>query len=313
MLLWILGCLSLQEIRRCLMDQNSEFQAKLIQYLESTHVGKFLTGTQSKVIEKVAQNSHSEGWADPTQTLPKSPPTGCNDKCNHCPKCKAVSLWNNAYIAEVDDLISKSNVHRCSRIVEKDRDNSHRKVRQYVGCTDNKWGNCKACFLHPVVEQTQIDIDLGALTIKKLEAMINTLTRIVTFLFCCNTDITSLKSETAIKAVILYVTDYVTKSSLKTHVIFDVMQAVYQKNSELIGGTEARKDKAQHLMTKIVNNLSAKLEIGTPIVCLYLLKNPDHYTNYKFVTFYWKSYLRLVGLGSPMMENTSEKKVTLLK
>jgi len=44
-------------------------------------------------------------------------------------------------------------------------------------------------------------------------------------------------SETSIKAVISYVTDYVTKPSFKTHQIFSSAYDIFEKNSELIGGT----------------------------------------------------------------------------
>ncbi|KAF8811801.1 hypothetical protein BYT27DRAFT_7088689 [Phlegmacium glaucopus] len=44
----------------------------------------------------------------------------------------------------------------------------------------------------------------------------------------------------------------------------------------------------------MVNNMSAKLEIGSPIICMYLLGNPDHYTSHKFVTFYWLSFVNEV-------------------
>ncbi|KAF8227076.1 hypothetical protein L208DRAFT_1061993, partial [Tricholoma matsutake] len=44
-------------------------------------------------------------------------------------------------------------------------------------------------------------------------------------------------------------------------------------------------------MTKIVNCLSAKIEMGSPMICLYLLDNPDPYTNYTFVSFYWQSFV----------------------
>ena len=29
-----------------------------------------------------------------------------------------------------------------------------------------------------------------------------------------------------------------------------------------------------------------------PIVCIYLFRNLDHYTNYLFTPFYWQSYVR---------------------
>ena len=45
-------------------------------------------------------------------------------------------------------------------------------------------------------------------------------------------------------------------------------------------------------MTKIVNSLSAKLEIGNPMACMYLLGYPDHYTNFKFRPLYWQGFVR---------------------
>ncbi|KAK0449810.1 uncharacterized protein EV420DRAFT_1275111 [Desarmillaria tabescens] len=44
-------------------------------------------------------------------------------------------------------------------------------------------------------------------------------------------------------------------------------------------------------MMQMVNVLGTKTEIGSPMICLYLLGFPDHYTNKKFITFYWKSYV----------------------
>ena len=44
-------------------------------------------------------------------------------------------------------------------------------------------------------------------------------------------------------------------------------------------------------MTQIVNSLTSKLEIGAPLASLYLLQNPDHYTDHRFVSFYWTAYV----------------------
>src|SRR5437660_436187 len=67
------------------------------------------------------------------------------------------------------------------------------------------------------------------------------------------------------------------------------------QTSEMLGGSMKRQEKARHLITKIVNALTAKMEIGGPMACLYLLGNPDHYTNHNFVTVYWKNYVREVA------------------
>ena len=90
----------------------------------------------------------------------------------------------------------------------------------------------------------------------------------------------------------MYVSNYVTKPALKTHIIFETVRSMFQRHSDVIGGSDQRKDKARKLMTKIVNSLSAKLEIGSPMASMYLLGNPDHYTNFNFVPVYWQSFVR---------------------
>ncbi|KIJ93228.1 hypothetical protein K443DRAFT_48409, partial [Laccaria amethystina LaAM-08-1] len=34
------------------------------------------------------------------------------------------------------------------------------------------------------------------------------------------------------------------------------------------------------------------MEVGSAMASLYLLGNPDHYTNHKFTLFYWKNFVR---------------------
>ena len=84
----------------------------------------------------------------------------------------------------------------------------------------------------------EIDPESGTINVKKTEPWLNTLTYVVTYLFRCNTDVTSLHSGTAIKGVLLYVSNYVTKPALKTHVIFDTVHSMFQKHSEMVGGDD---------------------------------------------------------------------------
>ncbi|KAJ3753346.1 hypothetical protein EV360DRAFT_97053 [Lentinula raphanica] len=45
---------------------------------------------------------------------------------------------------------------------------------------------------------------------------------------------------------------------------------------------------SSRIITRVINLLSTKLELGSPMISLYLLQNPDHYTSHEFVPFYWK-------------------------
>ena len=314
MLIWIKGCLNPKEMRSKILDKNSKWQKKVIDYLESCHTGDFLTGSQEEVIKEVTTNSRLEGYFDPTQTNPDSPPSMCKKKHetvdDNCKACLQSSTWWQKFKRIVDDLILKSNVHSCEK--GRKSDGSSSKKKAFVGCRDNKWNRCKARFPRPIIKESFVD-DSGAIHLKKSESWINTFTPIVTYLYRCNTDITSLSSGTAIKAVVLYVSDYITKSALKTHTIFDSIKSVFHKSSEMIGGSLPSQEKARRIMTKVVNLLSAKIEMGAPMICMYLLGNPDHYTNYSFVPFYWQSFLTEVRKDFDTSDIQDVQKVALIK
>ncbi|KAJ7089425.1 hypothetical protein C8R44DRAFT_560449, partial [Mycena epipterygia] len=62
----------------------------------------------------------------------------------------------------------------------------------------------------------------------------------------------------------------------------------------MLGGNWEEKDTARHLLRKMVNSMSSKMEIGSPMASMYLLGHPDHYASHRYVTFWWKSYVHFV-------------------
>ena len=293
MLLWIRGCLNPEDMRKRILSESSAWRKKVLDWLERCHVGDFINGTHADVSERIGELKKGINYVDPTMTLPIPPPDPClrhvDDLDSSCRNCTALSEWNDNYRNVTDDLLLRSNVHNCNRGTRKD--GSKNKKVEYAACMDNKWGKCKARFPRLTVLKSIID-DTGAIIMKKLEPWINTFTPLVTYLFRCNTDVTSLSSGTAIKAVIIYVSDYVVKPTLKTHVMFDSIRTVFQKNGEMMGGSLPSKEKARRFMTKVANLLSAKAEMGAPMIAMYLLGNPDHYTGHTFVPFYWQPYVQ---------------------
>ncbi|KIJ90061.1 hypothetical protein K443DRAFT_117163, partial [Laccaria amethystina LaAM-08-1] len=110
-------------------------------------------------------------------------------------------------------LVRTHNHHGCRR-PEIDGEDSTKVKRK--GCL-NAQGQCKARFPREIVEETMVDPLSGALKIKKGEMWLNTFTPELTYLLRCNTDTTSLMSGTAIKAVVGYITEYVTKTGLNSY------------------------------------------------------------------------------------------------
>ncbi|KAF6751744.1 hypothetical protein DFP72DRAFT_745137, partial [Ephemerocybe angulata] len=76
--------------------------------------------------------------------------------------------------------------------------------------------------------------------------------------------------------------------------VFTTAYDIFQKNTDLIGDAEADNEGSRRLLLKITNSLTSKLEIGSPLACLYLLGNPDHYKSHNYVPFWWRRYVNKV-------------------
>ncbi|KAJ7111113.1 hypothetical protein C8R44DRAFT_633493, partial [Mycena epipterygia] len=236
MLLWIKNALSPQEIRDKILLPDSAFQKDMIAYLESCHVGEFLSGTMADIKAKVPyQNKERRGiHDDPTQTLPVAPPPLCTDCMGAlCENCKDIRNWWVSYESTVDDLVLRSNVHSCRKPVagtdlSKPINPGSRMKTEVRGCL-RRDGTCSARFPREVFIKSEVDPEDGAINVKKLEPMINCVTPDLTYCLRCNTDVTSLLSGTSIKAVVAYISDYVTKATLKLYHIFDTVSAIMRK------------------------------------------------------------------------------------
>ena len=288
LLLWLRNAMSPSQIRANLSDETSAFWVELSAYLEACHQGEFMTGTYDEVRDRIQANKQDPGYVPATFTLPKGPPTPCRNECGACSDCFALAEWRSKFQTETDDLLFRSNVHKCSNNM--DFAGNIKANRTHGGCL-SKWNICKARFPRLTFFKTLFDKITGHINVKKHEPMMNTFNYVLTYLMRCNTDVTSLLSGTAVKAVVAYVTDYITKSTLKTHVMFAIILLVLEGNSEILNGDIDRHEKARKLMVKIVNSMGVKLEIGGPFVSLYLLGLPDHYTGHRFVNFNWRTFV----------------------
>jgi hypothetical protein len=303
MLVWLKGALSPQEIRNRIIDPNSDFQRQMVEYLESMHSGEFINTTMEEMRQR--KESEQNQGIDPTKTMPEPAPT-CECTAEHTPQCACESAsWWTRFKDTINSLLFRSNVHKC------------RVGRMPGACKVNSTDKCKGRFPRDTFLQTCVDMLSGAITMKKGEAFLNTFNHLITYLLRCNTDVTSLLSGTAMKAVVAYVTDYITKSPLKSHAIFDVIQMIYHRNSELLNGDVGQREKARKIITQVVNSLSAKMEIGAPMAAMYLLRHPDHYTSHLFKTFYWSSYvneaMRPWRTGDTTAEGADNSRVILNK
>ncbi|EGO02536.1 hypothetical protein SERLA73DRAFT_47931 [Serpula lacrymans var. lacrymans S7.3] len=94
----------------------------------------------------------------------------------------------------------------------------------------------------------------------------------------CNTDIKYISSGKAAKALVYYVTDYITKCSLPIHVSFDALRyAVKQNGMKYLGANNTQTAKNCSLFTKAVNAIMAWKELSHQQVMSYLVGCGDCY------------------------------------
>ncbi|KAH9858961.1 hypothetical protein C2E23DRAFT_701816, partial [Lenzites betulinus] len=217
LLIWIEGSLSPQEMRdRVLSDDN--FQKALIEWLEFCHTGDYFTSTEDLLQEsweKAGDEYISNGRIQRTKptllipdvamTLPVRPPDGMSPS--------QLQEWYKVFRADVDRVVFCSNRH--------DPDHKRGCMR---GQSPNKY--CRARFPRETFDDTMVDSTTGAIRFQKKAKMINSYNPLISGALRCNTDFTSLMSGTSIRAIIAYVTDYITKNGLTTHTFFQTIRTV---------------------------------------------------------------------------------------
>ena len=118
-LIWLRGNLTPHELRQKILDPDSTWKMKLINWLESCHVGEFLTGSQDEVLSNVAEQSTSNSYKNPTEMLPQNAPPTChldhdnNEAFTDCNDCKK---WWSHFEHTVDDIVENASKCCCNSL-----------------------------------------------------------------------------------------------------------------------------------------------------------------------------------------------------
>jgi hypothetical protein len=86
------------------MNPEPTFQKKMVEYLESTHMGEFVTGSLEDVKQNVDIAQLDNGYKNLTETFPIPPPPQYNqNECGECKSYNAISSWKTQFDSTVDD------------------------------------------------------------------------------------------------------------------------------------------------------------------------------------------------------------------
>lgn len=114
-------------------------------------------------------------------------------------------------------------------------------------------------------------------------------------------DIKFIGSGPSTKAVIYYITDYITKSQLQAHVAYATLELAIQKLNQRDQTDDASMIKAKKLLQKCAFAMIAQQELSAQQIASNLLDLEDHFTSHTFECLFWTTYERFVNQKYPIL------------
>ena len=184
--------------------------------------------------------------------------------------------YKRLFREDVVQLVTSSNIHKHSATCYK-----YSKIR------DNP--TCRMRMPRQIVEQSSINVDSGEIKLKRLHATINNFNEYIISACRSNMDIKFIYSGSDAKALVYYITDYVTKTNLSFHDTFSlVLKAVKSMEKSPLGGADSMsaEEKSRRLVLRCYNTLASQQELSGMQVASYLMGWPDHYTTHEFANIH---------------------------
>ncbi|KAG1887961.1 uncharacterized protein F5891DRAFT_1218513, partial [Suillus fuscotomentosus] len=272
MLVWLEGALDPNEIHdRVMKDKDTDFQHRLLAFLDDSI----------------------------SNSLPDDPDPCCAvPSASHHP-CSVIgvsqSAWGDRYhMARQKDLYHLTRacqVHRHSATCFKYWKGPPQPKECRFGLDEKKY--CPS---------SSFDMDSGEISLRCLDGMVNNFNETMLELIRCNMDIKFIGSGASAKAILYYITDYITKSQLKAHVAYAALDLAVHKLGEYHPEDGDSTLRAKRLLQKCAYSMISHQELSGPQVCSYLLELEDHFTSHSFNNLYWTSFERYIDAESPSPE-----------
>ncbi|TDL13847.1 hypothetical protein BD410DRAFT_757449 [Rickenella mellea] len=151
-------------------------------------------------------------------------------------------------------------------------------------------------------ERSTMDSENGEICLRCLDGMVNDFNATMLAAVRCNMDIKFIGSGEAAKAILYYITDYITKSQLKTHVAFAALELAVKRLSEYHPEEDELTTRAKRLLQKCAYAMISHQELSAQQVCSYLMDYEDHFTSHSYKNLYWLSCENFIDKEDPSPE-----------
>ncbi|KAG2151975.1 hypothetical protein BD769DRAFT_1343142, partial [Suillus cothurnatus] len=115
-------------------------------------------------------------------------------------------------------------------------------------------------------------------------------------------DIKFIGSGASAKAILYYITDYITKSQLKAHVAYAALDLARQKLSEFNPADDELTIRAKELIRKSAHAMISHQELSSQQVAAYLMDFGDHYTSHRYANLFWTDNGALISRANQVQD-----------
>lgn len=146
---------------------------------------------------------------------------------------------------------------------------------------------------------SSVDPETGELHLRRVNGLVNNFNLTITEAVRCNTDIKFIGSGQSAKAILYYITDYVTKTQLKAHVAFSALELATRRMGEFDPERDEPILHAKRLLQKCAYAMLSHQELSAQQVMSYLLDYEDHFTSHQYRNLYWTTFERALERMDP--------------
>ncbi|KAJ7504742.1 hypothetical protein B0H11DRAFT_1709396, partial [Mycena galericulata] len=115
-------------------------------------------------------------------------------------------------------------------------------------------------------------------------------------------DIKFIGSGPSAKAILYYITDYITKSQLQAHVAYAALELAVARLGEYNPSEDDIESRAKRLLQKAAHSMISKQELSSQQVVSYLMDFEDHFTSHEYRNLYWTSFEAFINSEDPMCD-----------
>ncbi|KAL1689114.1 hypothetical protein GGG16DRAFT_30618, partial [Schizophyllum commune] len=149
---------------------------------------------------------------------------------------------------------------------------------------------------------TTIDDNTGEICLRCLDGLVNNFNETILEAIRCNMDIQFIGSGASAKAILYYITNYITKTQLTTHVAYAALELAVKKLGEYNPDEDEKEVRAKKMLQKCAYALLSHQELSAQQVASYLLDFEDHFTSDQFTNLYWAAFEGHINHEDPSPE-----------